>query len=224
MYTPDRDGCVQRDYFDQMATAAIGELANAGDINLVDSIFVGAVGDDGLVAGVGVVASVVSDVARAGINQYAANYPAAGATAAALVGIVVRNQQMRSNSAGDPCWFEGDVANIVRPDRAGGRIWLALANGATAPGENAHWIVSDTTDHGKRLGSFSAEEIAGDTVEIPSLKFQGVFTAPSSGEIAALAEFSVNGTGTLEQFAADAAAALQKFEDDAAAALDALGS
>ena len=201
IYTPDRDGCVQRDYFDQMATAAIGELANASDINLVDSRYVGAVGDDGLVAGVGVVATVVADVARNGINQYAINYPAAGAVAAALAGIVVRNQQMRSNSHGDPCWFEGDIANIVRPDRAGGRIWLALSNGVSAPGGNAHWIVSNTMDHGKRIGSFSADEITGDTVEIPFLKFQGAFTAPGSGEIAALAEFVVNGAGEIAALA-----------------------
>ena len=192
VYTPVRDGFVQDSYFDQMATAAIGQLANASDHNLVDSFAVGAVGDDGLIAGVGVVSEVIANVVRAGINQYAVNYPAAGATADLLAGILVRNEQMGTNTAGDPCWFEGDMCNALRPIRVGGRIWLALSNGASAADANAFWIISDTTNHGKQIGSFSAVALGADTVEIPWLKFRGVFTAPSAGMVAALAEFVVN--------------------------------
>ena len=42
VYTPQR-GFAQFQYFDQQATALAGMLANASDINLVDSAFVGPV-------------------------------------------------------------------------------------------------------------------------------------------------------------------------------------
>lgn len=189
---PVRGGVVQEKYFDQMATAAVGQLANASDMNLVDSYLVGAVGDNGLIAGVGVVSEAIANVVRAGVNQYAATLPAAGAVAASLAGIAVRNEQMSSNAAGNPCWFEGDMCNVLRPVRAGGRIWLALSNGVAAADGSAFWIVSDTTSHGKPIGSFSAAALGADTVEIPWLKFRGAFAAPASGVFAALAEFVVN--------------------------------
>ena len=54
VYTPQR-GFAQSQYFDQQATALAGMLANASDINLVDSAFVGKVDPaEGLTAGIGV--------------------------------------------------------------------------------------------------------------------------------------------------------------------------
>lgn len=192
IYSPVRDGFVQENYFDQMATAAVGQLANASDHNLVDSAIVGAVGDDGLVAGFGVVSETIANVARSGINQFAVNLPADDATAALLAAITVRNDQMSSNTAGRPCWFEGSICNILRLQRVGGRIWLALSNGSTSANASAYWIIADSTGHGKPIGSFSAEALGVDTVAIPWLKFRGVFAAPSSGLTAALAEIVVN--------------------------------
>lgn len=192
VYSPVRNGFVQESYFAQMGTASIGQLANAGDHNLVDAYAVGPVGADGLIAGFGVVAEAVAGAARVGVNQYAAAYPAAGAGAASLAGIVVRNEQMAANARGEPCWFEGALCNVLRPVRVGGRVWIALAAGAAAADANAHWIVSDAAGHGKPVGAFSAAAMGGDTVEIPWLKFRGAFAAPASGLAAALAEVVVN--------------------------------
>jgi len=129
-YTPVRNGFAQSTYPDQQATALAGMLAFASDKNLVDSFIVGEVGDDGLEAGLAVVAGPAPDIQRPGLNEQAVTLPGATAVSADIIGIVVRAQQMRSNTAGHACHWAGDLCNVVRAGRAGGRIWVRLAEGA----------------------------------------------------------------------------------------------
>lgn len=181
-YTPVRNGFVQDAYADQMETAYVGLLANTSDINLCDSFIAGDTANpNGLLAGIGVIEKESTDPTRPGINEQIANYPAAGAVAANFVGITVRNEQMGTNADGNPCKFAGEMVNILRSKRVGGRIWVMLSNGTASYNGNAFWIISDTTGHGHQIGSFSAVALGADTVELTNVKFKGMFAAPVDG-------------------------------------------
>lgn len=192
VYSPQRDGFIQDSYADQAGTAYIGMLANASDYNFIDSYVADeSVDPDGLIAGIGFVKKASANPTRPGINQYLAKYPAAGATLADFEGVLVRHQQMSTNSAGFPCVYSGELCNGLRRNRVGGRPWVMLSNGTSAVDGNVHWIVSDTTNHGHQIGSFSAMAIAGDTVELTFMKFKGVFAAPVGGYVAAKVEINI---------------------------------
>lgn len=167
VYTPHR-GFAQFQYFDQQATALAGMLANASDINLVDSAFVGPVDATvGLTAGIGVMANPTVRSNRPGLNYDIVMPPDIAATDESFAGIVVRNQFMRTNSKGEACYFFEDMANYARRDRAGARIWVQLAQGSTVFGGPVYWIVRDTKNAGLKIGAFSASPITGTATPTP---------------------------------------------------------
>lgn len=167
VYTPQR-GFAQFQYFDQQATALAGMLANASDINLVDSAFVGPVDATvGLTAGIGVMVNPTVRSNRPGLNYDIVMPPNSAATGESFAGIVVRNQFMRTNSNGEACYFFEDMANYARRDRAGARIWVQLAQGSTVFGGQVYWIVRDTKNAGLKIGAFSAAPITGTATPTP---------------------------------------------------------
>lgn len=167
VYTPQR-GFAQFQYFDQQATALAGMLANASDINLVDSAFVGPVDATvGLTAGIGVMVNPAVRSNRPGLNYDIVMPPNSAATDKSFAGIVVRNQFMRTNSNGEACYFFEDMANYARRDRAGARIWIQLAQGSTVFGDPVYWIVRDTKNAGLKIGAFSAAPITGTVTPTP---------------------------------------------------------
>lgn len=167
VYTPQR-GFAQFQYFDQQATALAGMLANASDINLVDSAFVGPVDATvGLTAGIGVMVNPTVRSNRPGLNYDIVMPPDSAATDESFAGIVVRNQFMRTNSNGEACYFFEDMANYARRDRAGARIWVQLAQGSTVFGGPVYWIVRDTKNAGLKIGAFSAAPITGTATPTP---------------------------------------------------------
>lgn len=167
VYTPQRD-FAQFQYFDQQATALAGMLANASDINLVDSAFVGPVDATvGLTAGIGVMVNPTVRSNRPGLNYDIVMPPDSAATDESFAGIVVRNQFMRTNYNGEACYFFEDMANYARRDRAGARIWVQLAQGSTVFGGQVYWIVRDTKNAGLKIGAFSAAPITGTATPTP---------------------------------------------------------
>lgn len=167
VYTPQR-GFAQLQYFDQQATALAGMLANASDINLVDSAFVGPVDATvGLTAGIGVMVNPTVRSNRPGLNYDIVMPPDSAATDESFAGIVVRNQFMRTNSNGEACYFFEDMANYARRDRAGARVWVQLAQGSTVFGGPVYWIVRDTKNAGLKIGAFSAAPITGTATPTP---------------------------------------------------------
>lgn len=167
VYTPQR-GFAQSQYFDQQATALAGMLANASDINLVDSAFVGPVDAvEGLTAGIGVMATPTVRSNRPGLNYDIIVPPSDAATDDSFAGIVIRNQFMRTNSKGQACYFFEDMANYARRDRSGARIWVQLEQGTTSFGSPVYWIVRDTKNAGLKIGAFSAEAITGTATATP---------------------------------------------------------
>lgn len=182
-------GFAQSTYKDQMGSALPGQLVYASDVRLVDSYIVDpAIGSDGLEAGIGFVASAIPadqrEGSREGMNMFYASLPGTSSTASDFEGITVRNQQMDTNASGHACWFANRACNAVRAKRIGGRIWVQLTNGAATVGEAPNWIVSDTTGHGKPIGSFSGVAITGDTVALTNAVFKSNVDAASGFSIA----------------------------------------
>lgn len=149
IYTPVRNGFAQSTYLDQQGTALAGSLAFASDENLVDAFIVGDVGDDGLEAGLAVIAALATDVQRTGLNEQVVTAPAPDTTAAQIIGVMVRNQQMRSNKAGRACCFAQDLCNVARTGRSGARIWVQIADGAQPAVDGAVFVHTDAANAGK---------------------------------------------------------------------------
>jgi len=135
LYSPVMQGFVQTQYVDQVGTAYPGQLWSVSDNTLVDSTNVAydLATADGLMPGRAYKYQVSTDPARTGIDQYEIidTALAAGDITAYDFAILVRNEQMHSNSLGFPCGFAGDLVNILRPTHFG-RIWVQLQNTGTA--------------------------------------------------------------------------------------------
>ena len=129
-YIPVKNGFSQNSYPDQQGAYLAGSLAFASDNTLIDAFIVGEVNEQGLEAGMAVVATPAPAVLRAGINEELVSKPAGSSTADDIVGVVARNQQMGSNAAGRACYFSGDVCNVARTGRSGARICVQLVDGA----------------------------------------------------------------------------------------------
>ncbi|WP_394026589.1 structural cement protein Gp24 [Desulfovibrio falkowii] len=173
-YNPVRNGFAQSSYKDQQGTALAGSLAFASDKNLVDAFIVGDVGDDGLEAGLAVIAGVATDVQRTGLNEQVVTLPATDSTAADIAGIVVRNQQMRSNATGHACYFAEDVCNVVRTGRSGGRVWVQLADGAQPAIDGAVYVHTDAANAGKFATASGASTVAITTMKFKSAAADGI--------------------------------------------------
>ena len=174
MYTPVRNGFAQSSYKDQQGTALAGELAFASDKNLVDAFIVGAVGDNGLEAGLAVIAGPAPDVQRAGMNEQAVTLPAIDSTGADIIGVVIRNQQMRSNTAGHACHFAEDMCNVVRTGRSGGRVWVQLVESAQPALDGAVFVHTDAANAGKFTAAAGADIIALTTMKFKSAAVDGI--------------------------------------------------
>ena len=202
VYLPKRGAFAQTQYFDQQGSALPGMLANASDINLVDSGFVGGVSPvTGLVAGVGVIKrNTVGQSNRPGFNYDVYDLPPVTATAADFAGIVVRNQFMRTNSAGEACHFFEDMCNVLKAKRIGGRIWVNLQVGSTSPGSKVYWIVRDTAATGKLIGAFSGQPITGTTTPTSATLTGGTVNV---NDVQALGSsgFDITVDGTLKKIA-----------------------
>lgn len=176
VYTPQK-GFAQSQYFDQQATALAGMLANASDINLVDSAFVtGADAVEGVTAGIAVCAVPATQSNRPGVNFAMVRPMYAEAVGTSVVGVIVRNQFMRTNANGEACFFNEDMANLLRLTRVGGRIWVQLVGTAsTVQNGKVYCVVRNTGSNNNRIGAFSAAPISGTATATAGLLQGGTF-------------------------------------------------
>ena len=187
VYTGSNNGFMQAAYVDQQGTALPGDLAYASDVDLIDACVVSMpAGSEGdlLPVGVGVVGAYSADASRPGMTSVKVSPVGADTTAAQLYGVTVRNQQCRTDGNNVSGWGDGDVCNVMRTARVGGRIWVTAGNAATA-NTAAHLVVKDTTSHGLPVGSFVGTEITGDTVALTNVQW---VTAASAGSLGLLGD------------------------------------
>lgn len=175
---PRTNEFLQSQYFDQMGAALPGARVFASDNHLTDAYITDPTIDDtGLLAGIGVIAKKNPDFTRPGMNQLIAALPTATTTAADFEGVVYRTQQMGSNAKGQACNYAGGMCQVMRGDRVGGRIWGLLVDGATDIDGTVYWIIQDTTNHGKPIGSFSGVGIGADTIPLTNARFMATVEA-----------------------------------------------
>ena len=178
-------GAVQTTYDDQPGVAVPGMLAFASDINMCDAVFIGET--NGIAAGVGV-QFIIGDEGL-GFQRPAvlAYLPNGGEAAAELAGIVVFDEAMQSDTNGIPGWAKGRVARIVRPGRAGGRVYVKAVEEVVAGTSTVNWVITVGSDAKYALGEFAPGVLnsgtVGKTVAISNAKW---ITSAEAGGVAML--------------------------------------
>lgn len=190
MYTPVKNGFGQSIYTDAMGTAFAGQLANASDKNFVDAAVVGESVDFAFCGGVYGLKTDATGV-RPGINSYeVVPFGTEGAQAC----IVVRNQQTETNDDGLCGWSSGTMANVLRFNRVGGRVWCNVYATSAITSASALSVVSAVTTATIPVGTLTTEEsITGATLTpIAGLGIIGTYTPDTNGYSLAVVEVNFN--------------------------------
>lgn len=190
MYTPVVNGFGQSIYTDAMGTAFAGQLANASDKNLVDAAMVGSDVPFAKCGNVYGLNTAVNGV-RVGVNTYqVCAYTSDDKTDAC---IIVRNQQTQTNDKGECGWYAGTMANVLRLNRVGGRIWANVyASAQITPGPL--YVVTASTNSDIDVGTLTNLSTVTDAtaVAIDGLSVVGTYTPASDGY--ALCQLEINFT------------------------------
>ncbi len=168
IYNGQDNGFIQQNYYDQQSTAVDGQLAFASDINLVDAAtVVMPAGQEGqfMPVGRGVTASYSANGSRPGMTSMVISPVNGNTQASDFYGITVFNQQSQTDPTGTNGWYDGRVANVLRKDRVGGRVWVKAWKEA-AENTPVYLITKDSSNHGFPIGGFCGSEIAG--AEVPA--------------------------------------------------------
>lgn len=176
-------GAVQTEYNDQPAVAVAGMLAFASDINMCDALFIGE--DDGIAAGLGVKVSELTDAISLQRPNQAVVLPEAGDVKGDFAGIVVYDEAMQSDENGVPGWAKGRVARVVRPVRAGGRVYVKAVE-AIEVGDTVNWVIVAGTDELYAAGEFAPAALAGTATAGTSVALDNArwVTGAAAGEVA----------------------------------------
>lgn len=187
-YTGTPFGTINAAYYDQMGTALAGDLANASDSVLADSIAVSET--NGIPFGAGVIVDYVASY-REGIDNRVVSLPAGSETEDDFAGIVVRANTGQTDSSGVAMVADTRMALVARPNRDGFRMWVKAQSTITA-GDDVYWIIKDDTGHGLPIGSFynAAITVSGttDTVHLTKAQFKSGSTVAKG---IALVEMSI---------------------------------
>lgn len=188
------NGSVQTTYDDQPGQAMPGMLMFASDINMCDAVFIGET--LGIEAGKGV--QFVNGDEGLGFQRPAvlAYLPAGTEAAAELAGIIVFDEAMQSqaDADGNPIngWAKGRMARVLRPTRAGGRIYVKAKEAVVVGTSTVNWVIAAGSDGVYEAGEFApgvlASSTVGTTVAITNAKW---ITNAAAGELAGL-EFHGN--------------------------------
>lgn len=155
------NGAIQTVVTDQPGVGVPGELCFASDNDLVDSYLV--TGTDGVFAGAGV--QLVANSAGLGQLQLPgqlAQVPNANnLTIADFKGVVVFDENMQSDATGVPGWDDGRTCRVVRPGRAGGRVFVKAVEAVDKATATVNWVTQGGTDGKYRAGEFAPTALAG---------------------------------------------------------------
>ena len=152
-------GAVQTSYTDQPGQAVDGMLMFSSDINLCDAVYVGET--NGIAAGRGVKVAAGSDTISLQRPNLVASLPESGDTAAALIGIVVFDEQMQSDANGIPGVGYERMAMLLRSSRVGGRIYVKCPEAVTVGSSTVNWVTVAGTDGLYEAGQFAPAALAG---------------------------------------------------------------
>lgn len=84
-------------------------------------------------------------------------------TIADFGGVVVFDENMQSNADGLPGWSDGRSARILRPGRAGGRIYVKAREAVDKATATVNWVTSAGSDGLYAAGEFAPAALAGNS-------------------------------------------------------------
>lgn len=183
-------GAVQTAYTDQPGIAVAGQIAFASDLTNHDALFVGET--DGIAAGLGVRLTAITDDISLQRPNLQALLPAATSANTAFAGIVVFDESMQSDENGQPGWAKGRVARVVKPGRAGARIYVKAKEAIDPAAATVNWVTIAGTDGLYALGEFAPAALAGNAVAGTSVALTAVarwVTSAAAGEFAIIELF-----------------------------------
>lgn len=195
-----QNGYVQNMITDQPGFGVPGMLPYASDNTLVDSFIVGA----DVFAGAGCILLPNSAFTSPALIDSPVNYqtppelmalPSAAQSPSGLAlynfaGVVVFNENMQSNSSGYPGWAQGRVGQLLRPNRAGGRIFV-VARETIVPGTSTvNWIVVGDTAGLYAAGEFAPEAYSTNSATSVAITTAKWITPAVAGGIAII-EFGI---------------------------------
>ena len=183
-----KNGSAQTTYTDQPGVAIPGKLAFASDINLCDSFPVSDA--NGVAAGRGVKAAAITDLTNPQALNESILLPVGSETVANFLGVVVFDQTMGSDfTTGAPGWNVGRIANVLKFNRVGGRIWVYAREAVTAGSSTVNWITTPGTVTSGAVylaGEFSPAVAAGGTAASTAITTAKWITSAIAGGVAML--------------------------------------
>ena len=158
-YRGTAGGAVQTNYHDQPGVAVAGMLAFASDLNNCDAIFIGETA--GIRAGAGVRLLAGNEGLEFQRPPEVAYLPEGDEGATEFGGIVVFDEAMQSDENGVPGWAAKRVARILKPGRAGGRIYVAVKDAIVPGTSTVNWVTAVDAAGKYALGDFCPTALAG---------------------------------------------------------------
>lgn len=158
-YRGTTNGSVQTTYTDQPGVAYAGMLMSAGEPSAIDSYMVGET--NGIGAGIGVRLVAGNDGLGFQWPALAAKLPEGDENENDFGGIVVFDQAMQTDSSGNNGWGYQKEARILRPVRAGGRIYVSVVDAVAPLTDSVYWVIAADTAGTYEVGSFAPAALGG---------------------------------------------------------------
>jgi hypothetical protein len=164
-------------------------VAFASDLNQYDAFYIGEA--DGIAAGRGVVLAPVTDDISFQKPNEAAYLPAAGAVAADFAGILAFDEAMQSDENGVPGWAKGRMGRVIRPIRAGGRVYVKVVEAVDHTADTVNLVIVAGTDELYEAGQFAPAALAGTALAGTSIALSNArwVTSAAAGGLAIIELF-----------------------------------
>lgn len=159
-YRGSVNGAVQTAYTDQPGIAVAGMIAFASDLNNVDSFLIAET--NGIAAGKGVVFTANTDTLSLQSPPVTVGLPTGSTTAADFGGIMLFDEAMQSDENGVPGWADGRACRVLRPGRAGGRVYAKAVEAIDHTTDSVHLVITASETY--EVGEF-APSIQGTVVQ-----------------------------------------------------------
>ena len=160
-YRGTAGGSVQTTYTDQPGVAVNGMLAFASDYAQLDSLFIGET--LGIRAGAGVRVLAADEGLGFQRPGEAAYLPEGDEAVGDFAGIVVFDEAMQSDENGVPGWAKNRVARILRPGRAGGRVYVKVKDEIVPGTSTVNWVTIPDAAAKYERGDFCPTALGGTT-------------------------------------------------------------
>jgi hypothetical protein len=154
-------GSAQSTYYDAPGVSYPGMLAFASDLNNCDAVFVGET--NGVRAGAGVRVLAAADAQDYQNPPEAIYLPEGDEAVAEFAGVVVWEKAMQTNENGVAGWARRRQALLLRPGRAGGRVWVPVKDAIVVGTSTVNWVVAVDNAGKYALGDFCPTALGGTT-------------------------------------------------------------